>query len=53
MPLPIPKKVCEDIFINFTTNLPTIKEKSVIVVVVDILTKFYHLGALPACSHQK
>lgn len=48
MPLPTPDKVWQDISTDFITHLPCIKGKSVIVVVVDRLIKFCHLGALPA-----
>lgn len=44
MLLPIP----EDISTDFITCLPKVRGKSVIIVVVDRLTKFCHLGALLA-----
>lgn len=48
MPLPTPKAVWRNISTDFITNLPCVKGKSVIIVVVDRLSKFCHLGALPA-----
>lgn len=45
--LPIPKAVWEDVSMDFITGLPKVKNKTVIVVVVDRLTKYYHIGALP------
>lgn len=46
MPLPIPK-VWEDISMDYVTNLPKVKDKIVIFVVVDRLSKYCHLGSLP------
>lgn len=46
--LPIPLAVCEDLSMDFVTDLPTTKGHFVIVIVVDRLTKYCHLGSLPA-----
>lgn len=48
LPLPIPEAVSQDISVDFITSLPIIRGKSVIIVVVDRLSKFVHLGALPS-----
>lgn len=48
MPLAIPKIVCQNISSNFIRHLCAIQGKSVIIVVVDWLTKFCHLGAFLA-----
>lgn len=47
-PLPIPVAVWEDLHMEFMTGLPPVKGKSVIVVVVDQLTKYCHFGSLLA-----
>lgn len=47
-PLAILSAIWEDQGMDFVTGLPTVGGKSVIVVVVDRLTKYCHLGALPA-----
>lgn len=44
MPLPIPEVAWEDVSSDFITSLPKDKVKSVIIVVVDRLTKFCHWG---------
>ena len=41
-PLPIPTKVCTDISLNFIKGLPNSKGYSVIMVVVDRLSKYAH-----------
>ena len=41
-PLPIPNKVWEDISMDFITGLPQSHVYTVIMVVVDLLTKFAH-----------
>lgn len=46
IPLPIPKAVWQDISMDFITRLPKVKGKSVLMVVVDQLSKFCHLMAL-------
>lgn len=45
-PLPIPDKVCQEISIDFITDLPSCNGKTVIMVVVDKLSKFAHFIAL-------
>lgn len=47
-PLPIPVAMWEDLSMDFVTVLPPVKGQSVIVVVVDQLTKYCHLGSLLA-----
>lgn len=44
MPLPIPEAVWQDISIDFITGLPIVKGRSVMVVVVDRLSKFAATG---------
>lgn len=48
MPMPIPPSVWHDLSVDFITSLPKVQNKSVIIVVVDRLSKGCHLGALPA-----
>lgn len=47
-PLPIPEAIWVDVTMDFITGLPSVKYKTVIVVVIDRLSKYGHLGALPA-----
>lgn len=49
-PLSIPVAVWEDLSMDFVTGLPPVKGHSVIIVVVDQLSKYYHLRSLPASS---
>lgn len=48
MPLPIPSEVWTDISMDFITNLPKVQGKTVIMVIVDRLTKYSHFCALPS-----
>jgi hypothetical protein len=45
-PLPIPPTIWKDISMDFITSLPKSGNKSVIMVVVDLLSKYAHLCAL-------
>lgn len=47
-PLEIPSAIWEEIGLDFITRLPTVKGQSVIIVVVDRLSKYCHLGSLAA-----
>lgn len=47
-PLDIPTAIWENISLDFITVLPTVRGHSVIIVVVDRLSKYCHLGSLPA-----
>jgi len=47
-PLPIPRQVWEEIFVDFITNLPNANNKTVIWVAVDRLSKFAHFIPLPS-----
>lgn len=47
-PLPILIAIWEDVRMDFITELPLVKGHTVIVVVVDRLTKYFHLGSLSA-----
>jgi hypothetical protein len=46
-PLPIPPAIWKDISMDFITGLPKSRNKSVIMVVVDLLSKYAHFRALP------
>jgi hypothetical protein len=45
-PLPIPPAIWRDISLDFITSLPKLGNKSVIMVVVDFLSKYAHFCAL-------
>ncbi|KAJ0575909.1 putative nucleotidyltransferase, Ribonuclease H [Helianthus annuus] len=47
-PLPVPEHTWHDISMDFITNLPPSRGKTVIWVIVDRLSKFAHFIALPA-----
>lgn len=47
-PLPMPTAIWEDLSMDFITGPLAVKDKSVIVVVVDRLTKYCHIGSLAA-----
>eukprot|EP00253_Pinus_taeda_P026802 PITA_26802 len=46
-PLPIPASIWMEVSMDFITSLPKSRNKSVIMVVVDILSKYAHSCALP------
>lgn len=45
-PLPVPKRIWEEVSMDFIEGLPTSHHKSTIMVVVDRLSKYIHLFAL-------
>ena len=47
-PLPIPNQIWEDVAMDFITNLPVARGYSVIMVVIDRLSKYCHLAPLRA-----
>jgi hypothetical protein len=49
-PLPIPPAIWRDISMDFIVGLPKLGNKSVIMVVVDCLSKYAHLCALQHSS---
>lgn len=48
MPLPIPPSMWHDLPVDFITHLPKVQNKTMIIVVVNRLSKSCHLGALPS-----
>jgi hypothetical protein len=46
-PLPVPERVWEDISLDFIVRLPSFQTHTVILVVVDRLSKAAHFGSLP------
>lgn len=46
-PLSIPTAILEDLGMDFVIGLPIVGGKSVIIIIIDHLTKYCHLGALP------
>lgn len=47
MPLPVPSETWKDITMDFITELPKVEGKTVIMVVVDRLSKYAHFSPLP------
>ena len=52
-PLPVPAQVWEDVCMDFITGLPTSNAHSVIMVIVDRLSKFAHFLPLKADYNSK
>lgn len=46
-PLPLPVAIWEELSLEFIIGLPPVKEHLVIIMVVDRLSKYYHLSSLP------
>lgn len=47
-PLPLPQTIWEDMSVDFIIGLPLIHGKSITIVLVDRLSKYYNLGDLAA-----
>jgi len=45
-PLPIPKQIWEDVAMDFITSLPSSNGHTIIMVVIDRLSKYAHLASL-------
>lgn len=46
-PLEIPTAIWEELSLDFITGLPPVKGHIVIIVMVDRLSKYFHIGSLP------
>jgi len=52
-PLPIPEQIWEDVAMDFITGLPSSNGHTVIMVVIDRLSKYAHLVSLKADFNSK
>ncbi|KAH7528662.1 hypothetical protein FEM48_Zijuj05G0095900 [Ziziphus jujuba var. spinosa] len=50
-PLEMPKRVWEDLALDFIVGLPNSHGNTTILIVIDRLTKYVHFGALPITQH--